>query len=148
MRYAALLLPFLFACGAKETPAVDSTSTTAMAAPALMTEADVAGSWAGTTMGLTSDSVLARWTNVCGAGPCKGSNEGAKDTVVWTYTIAGDSAMGSAAAYADPMVKAKITDHWTVHLKDGKVVGTGENRLASKPDSVVFRYRFEGARKP
>jgi hypothetical protein len=48
----------------------------------------------------------------------------------------------------DPALKKKVTDHWVVHLRDGKVVGTGEQRLADKPDSVVHRYRFEGSRAP
>ena len=109
---------------------------------------DVSGKWSGVTMPEGSDSVAARWTQDCAGGTCKGTIEGVKDVMMSTYELAGDSAIGTGAAAMDPVLKKKITDHWTLHLRDGKVVGTGMNRLADKPDSVVFRYRFEGSRAP
>ena len=151
MRRIVLLIPFLFACGKSETPAADTAAAAVAAAPpapAALTEADVAGKWAGTSTYEAPDTGSVKWTQMCAAGTCKGMLEGQKDTMTSTYVISGDSCMGTGAAMMDPILKKKITDHWVVHLRDGKVVGTGENRLADKPDSVVHRYRFEGSRAP
>ena len=149
MRRFMLLLPILFACGRAETPAAD-TAAAAAAAPAVvaLTEADVAGKWSGVTMPEGSDSVVAKWTQDCAAGTCKGTIEGSKDVMTSTYVLDADSLIGTAPAMMDPMLKMRVTDHWVGRIRDGKVVGTGMNKLADKPDSVVFRYRFEGSRAP
>lgn len=152
MRRFMLLLPILFACSKAETPKADTTNAMAAAAAAPMaaalTEADVAGTWSGTSTYEAPDTGSVKWTQICAAGSCKGTIAGQKDTMMSTYTIAGDSSVGTGAPMMDPVLKKKVTDHWVVHLKDGKAVGTGEQRLADKPDSVVHRYRFEGSRAP
>lgn len=154
MRRFMLLIPILFACGKTDKPAADTAATVAAAAapapapPAMMTEADVAGTWTGTSTYEAPDTGSVKWTQVCAAGSCKGTIQGQKETLMSTYTIAGDSSIGTGAPTMDPMLKKKVTDHWVVHLKDGKAMGTGEQRLADKPDSVVHRYRFEGTRAP
>lgn len=148
MRRYLLLVPFLFACAKAETPPADSM---AMAAPAALTEADVAGSWTGTAMMEGTDSVLARWTNTCGAGSCRfTTTEVPKDTVLHTYVLAADSMVGnSAAAYAATDMKGiMVTDSWVARLVGGQVTGTGMLKLADKPDSVVMRYRFTGTKAP
>jgi hypothetical protein len=140
MRRAFLLLvPLLFACSRK--------SETAGAAAATLTDADMAGTWKGVAMPQGSDSVIAHWTQICGAGVCRGTAEGATDTIPSTYTLMADSAVGRSQPYAEPTIPgSKVIDSWSLHIKDGKVVGTGVFLLASKPDSVLMRYRFEGSR--
>lgn len=146
MRRFLLAVPLVFACAKAETPPADSA---AMATPAL-TEADVAGTWTGTIMMEGSDSVMAHWTDICGAGTCRlTTQESPKDTVSSTYVIAGDSAVGTSPAYADPqMGGTMVTDHWVARVSGNTVTGTGMMRLADKPDSVVMRYRFTGTRQP
>ena len=152
MRRFMLLLPILFACGRAETPPADTAAAAAAAAAApavvALSEADLAGKWSGVSTMEAPDTGSMKWTQECAAGSCKGTVEGYKDPVMSTYVISGDSAIGTGAALMDPMLKKMVTDHWVVHIRDGKVVGTGLNRLADKPDSIVFRYRFEGSRAP
>jgi len=143
MRYTLLLLPLLVACAKSETP---QNQTAAAPGPMGLTDADFAGTWVGTSMPEGSDSVVARFTEICGNGTCKGVLEGMPDTIVSTYTLSGDSAMGSAGPYDNPVVGTSVLESWTVHLRDGKVVGTGMVRLATNPDSVLLRYHLEGSR--
>ena len=147
MRRLILAVPFIFACAKGETPPADS----AVAAPAVMTEADIAGTWTGTAMAEGTDSVVAHWTQVCAAGTCRGtSTENPKDTVVSTYVIAGDSSAGTSTPQADPAVAggATVVDHWVGRVSGNQVMGTGRFTLADKPDSVVMRYRFSGTKNP
>ena len=149
MRRFMLLIPILFACGKSDTPPAD-TAVAAAAAPAVaaLTEADIAGKWSGVSTMEAPDTGSVKWTQECAAGSCKGTIDGFKDPVMSTYVISGDSIVGSSPAMMDPVRKVNVTDHWVVHIRDGKVVGTGMNKLATKPDSVVSRYRIEGARAP
>jgi hypothetical protein len=145
-----LVVVAVVACAKKETPPANvATSDTGMApatAPA-MTEADIAGTWKGTSMPMGSDSVVAKWTEVCAAGSCKGTSEGSKVTVQATYTMSGDSAVGVSQPYSDPSVKGgNVIDTWVVRVTGDNATGTGVMTLASKPDSVVMRYRFAGSR--
>jgi hypothetical protein len=70
-------------------------------------------------------------------------------TINSTYTLAGDSAVGTSETFSDPkmMKGAKMTDHWVVHFAGDSATGTGHMNLASKPDSITMSYRFAGARK-
>jgi hypothetical protein len=148
----------VLACAKTETPAADSAkSDTAMApamapaaAPAVapaLTEADVAGTWKGTNMPMGSDSVVAKWTQVCAAGSCKGTVEGSKVTMHAAYTMSGDSAVGVSQPFASPAAKgAKVIDTWVVRVHGDTATGTGAMKLASKPDSVVMAYHFAGTR--
>jgi len=148
MRPALMLLPLLvFACAKSETPKTDSS---AMAPAATLAEADIAGTWTGTAKAAGTDSVISHWTQICSGGTCRGtSQEDSKDTIPSTYTIMGDSAVGQSQPFTAPgMTGGQIVDHWTVHIMNGKVTGTGNYTLASKPDSVVSRYTFEGAKQP
>jgi hypothetical protein len=147
MRRYLLIVPFVVACAGSETPPADSA---AAAAPAMLTEADVAGSWSGNFMMEGSDSVVATWADTCGGGTCRLVVSGApNDTVVSTYTIAGDSMMYSAAAYKDAMLGgAMVTDAGVARISGNQITGSGMIRLADKPDSVVMRYRFTGTKQP
>lgn len=148
MRRAFLFLALSVACSKPDTAKPDASAMSADM-PMMLTDAQMSGTWTGTTMPMASDSILVRWTQNCGGGSCKGTVEGSKDTVPSTYTISGDSAVGVTTAYVDPTVStAKVIDTWTLHLKDGRVIGTGMFSLASKPDSILMRYRFDGSRRP
>ena len=144
MRRYLFVLPFLIACGGAETPPPDS----AAAAPAALTDADVSGTWTGTLMMEGSDSVMAHWTDVCGAGTCRlTTQESPKDTSVSTYVLMADSAVGVSAAFPEAsMGGTMVTDHWVARVSGNQVTGTGMFKLAEKPDSVVMRYRFTGTR--
>jgi len=144
MRRYLLVLPFLFACSKADTPPADS----AAAAPAALTEADVAGNWSGSVMAEGSDSVLATWTDSCGGGTCRVVFSTApNDTVVNTYTLSGDSAIYSSGPRKDPAAGgAMTTDAGVARITGTQITGAGVVRLADKPDSVVSRYRFTGTK--
>jgi hypothetical protein len=148
MRRALLLLPLVvLGCAKTETPQSGSAT---QAAAVKLTEADVAGTWSGTAKLAGSDSVIAHWTEICAGGTCRGtSQENLKDTIPSTYNIMGDSVVGVSPQYTDPgMGNTPIVEHWTIHPANGQLTGTGYYTLASKPDSVVARFTFTGARKP
>lgn len=146
MRRYLLVLPFLVACGGSETPPADSA---AAAMPPALTEADVAGTWSGNLMAEGSDSVAATWTDTCAGGTCRLVVSNApKDTIVTSYTIAGDSLMYSAGPTKDPQSGAMVTDAGVARITGNQITGSGVMRLADKPDSVVMRYRFTGTKNP
>jgi hypothetical protein len=146
MRRYLFLIPFVFACGRAETPEAD---TAAMAAaPAALTEADVAGTWTGTAMMEGSDSVIAHWTNICSAGTCRfTTTESPKDTVTSNYVLEADSMRATSEPYVEPMAGgAMVIDTWVARVAGSQVTGTGMAKLAERPDSVVMRYRFTGSK--
>jgi hypothetical protein len=147
MRRYLLIVPFLAACAGADTPPADSA---AAAAPAALTDADVSGTWTGTLMAEGSDSVVAHWTQVCAAGTCRGtSQESPGDTTVASYTIAGDSVMGTSQPFAHKqMGGAMVVDQWVARPTGNQAAGTGMLTLAAKPDSVLMRYRLTGTRTP
>jgi hypothetical protein len=149
MRAALILLPLLvFGC-AKSENSQSSSTPAASAGGATLTEADVAGTWTGTAKAAGTDSVIAHWTQICSAGTCRGtSQEDPKDTIPSTYTIMGDSSVGQTQPYMAPGMPGQIVDHWSVHIANGKVTGSGRFTLASNADSVVSRYTIEGTRQP
>ena len=147
MRRYLLVLPFLIACGGSETPPADSA---AAAMPPALTEADVAGNWAGNLMAEGSDSVIATWSDSCGGGSCRVVFSLApNDTVINSYTLSGDSAMYSSNAPSkDPVSGAMVTDAGVARFSGNQISGHGVTRLAAKPDSIVMRYRFTGTKQP
>lgn len=149
MRRAILLLPLLVACAQNETAQSDSAAM-APAAPAALTEAQVAGTWTGVATLAGTDSIIAHWTQVCGNGTCRGtSQEAPNDTVTSTYTLMADSSVGQTSPYTDPSIPGvTIVDHWTVRIAGDSVNGMGRFVLASNPDSVLARYNIRGTRSP
>ena len=145
MRRLLFTLPLLVACAGSDTPPADS----AAPAMAMISEADVAGTWTGTATMEGSDSVVLHWTQVCNGGTCRGtSQEQPGDTVVATYTIAGDSAVGVSAPYVDKsMGGITVIDNWVSRPSGSQVTGYGWAKLADK-DSVVARIRFTGTKAP
>ena len=149
MRRYLLILPFVFACAKGEEMPADSAAMAA--APAAITEADVAGTWTGTVTPEGSDSVMAHWTQICAAGTCRfTTQEAPKDTMTATYVIEGDSVRATSLPYSDAMIAkgAMIIDNWVARVSGSQVTGHGMAKLADKPDSVVMRYRFTGTRTP
>ena len=147
MRRYLLILPFVFECAKGEEAPADSAAMAA--APAALTDADVSGTWTGVVKIAGTDSILAHFSITCGAGTCRGtSTESPKDTVQSTYVLQADSAVGTSAAYNDPMMKVSVIDHWVARPVGSQVTGTGRFVLATKPDSVLANYTFTGSRAP
>jgi hypothetical protein len=155
-RFAKLipLVVALIACTKSETPATDTAAAVApepapAETPVSVTDAEVSGTWTGTSSATGSDSVMSHWTQVCASGSCKGTSTESKATIESTYTLAGDSAVGVSKPFngEGAMKGQKLVDHWTVHFSGGNATGTGMMALASKPDSVVARYTFTGSKK-
>ena len=148
MRRLLLAVPFLIACAGAETPPADSAAMAA--APAMLTDADIAGTWTGTATPEGSDSVIANWTQICGAGTCRFTmTENLKDTIPSTYVLAADSVTGTSSPYPDPSAGgAMIFDVWVARIAGNQITGTGVAKLSEKPDSVVQRFRFTGTKAP
>ena len=159
MRKTLLLLgaASLVACAKNEAGEADSATAAAPAvapaAPASLTPADLVGTYNGQSMAEGSDSVLARWTCV---QPATGNESkcvdaaAPKDTTVYTYTITGDSVMFTSAAYTPPTPpkSPQVIDHVVGRKAGDKWMGTSVTVLASKPDSVVMRTRWEATKSP
>jgi hypothetical protein len=149
----------LVACAKKDAGVADSSAAAAAAtpaapaAPAALTEADLVGTFTGQSMPQSSDSVLARWT--CVQPPTGNQSKcvdaaAPKDTNVYTYTLSGDSVMFTSAAYTPPAPpkSPKVIDHVVGRKSGDKWVGTAVTVLASKPDSIVMRTRWEATKAP
>ena len=148
MKKVILLAAVLFACAKKDEPAPD-TAATAVGPPALTT-ADLAGTWSGTALAENSDSVLFKFTVWSTGTDSKTLTEGAKDTVAVTHMISGDSLVATSAPYVDATMKGKpqVMFRAVGRLTGGKLAGNATVMLASKPDSVIARNRFEMTKTP
>ena len=157
MRNARLFIAAvtLVACSKSESAKPDSAAAAAAAAPATpvaVTAADMAAPVSGKVMPQNSDSVLFTFTCASGATPnttkCVNSNE-PKDTVTYTYTLSGaDSVIFESAPFTPtpPPKSPKLVNHVVGHLSGNKWTGTTVSVLASKPDSVVQRVRWEATK--
>jgi len=160
MRNARLLIAAvsLVACAKNEAAKTDTAAPAAAAAapaPTVVTAADINGKTVnGQAMAEKSDSVLFKFTCTT---PATGNvsmcvNLSApKDTTAYTFTLSGaDSVMWTSAAYAPPAPpkSPKVIDHVVGRLSGGKWTGTTVTVLASKPDSVVARGRWEATNAP
>jgi len=160
MRKGGLLIAAvsLVACAKTESAKTDTAAPAAAAAPAApaapaaVTAADMVGTVNGKVMMEKSDSVLFTFTCTTAQGAtisrCVNSMA-PKDTTDYTYTLSGaDSVTWVSAAYtpAAPPKAPKQIDHVTGHLAANKWTGTVVSMLASKPDSVVARTRWEGTK--
>ncbi|MGQ0643649.1 MAG: hypothetical protein ACT4P6_23115 [Gemmatimonadaceae bacterium] len=143
MKRVMLLAAFVVACGPKEEAA--DTAAMAMGPPAL-TATELTGTWSGVIMPEGSDSVQQRFTVISPTGmDSKTVNEGSTDTVMVTHMIDGDSVVATSAPHVEAMFpgKPEVTFRAVGRLVGGKIVGTSQTMLASKPDSVLQRTRFE-----
>lgn len=97
-----------------------------------------------------SDSVVARWT-VTSATGTEGRVvfEGSTDTVMFTHSFDADSFVGMSTPYADPTMAGtpQVTTRAVGRLIAGRLVGTATTMLASNPDSVVSRTRWEATKQ-
>jgi hypothetical protein len=142
----ALVALAVVACAKSEQPAADTSAMTAGPAPA--TEADITGTWTGETKLAGTDSVVARFTAVCGGGNCTTTSQESADTVRFAYTLEADSIHFVTPAYADAsMGGARVVQHTIARASGGSATGTGWTTLADKPDSVLVRTTFAATRK-
>ena len=156
MRKIMLFAVVLVGCAKAETPASDSAAGAAAlpappAVPAKLTAADVNGTWNGMTKAEGSDSVLSRWTSVSATDSTgKLVLQGVKDSIPFKTTYDADSMINTSAAYTNPGTPKgpKVTFRAVGWLKDGKPAGKVTTMLASKPDSVVARSKWEATKAP
>jgi hypothetical protein len=143
-------------CGGSADTAADATADSAammaVAEPAGLSPADLAGTWNGVNFAEASDSVTQRWTIVAGEGTDgRFVAEGSTDTVSYTVAYSADSVVATSAPYTDPTMPAgspQITFRSVGRMVDGKLVGTSALMLATAPDSVLGRGRWEATRAP
>jgi len=153
MRNARLLIATvsLVACAKTETPKADSAAPAAAAAPAgpaALTAADLVGTVSGKIMAPPNDSVVSTFvcTTAAGSNVSKCVNAAApKDTVDYTYTLSADSVMWVSAAHTPPKAPKQI-DHVVGRLSGNTWTGTVVTVLASKPDSVLAKVKFEATK--
>lgn len=146
MKRAMLLAAFVVACGPSEQPAPDTPAT---AGPAPLTAADLTGTWNGTSWIEGTDSLTGRWTVISSDGMGgKLIQEGQADTATFTTVIDADSSVSTSAPYTDATLpnKPQVTFRSVARKMDGKLVGTATLMLASKPDSVLGRIRWEATK--
>ena len=148
----ASLMVTLVACGGRdETASVDSgAAATPAAVPAAggatLSESSLAGTWNGRAMGIDSDSVIARFTQTCGNGRCRGMVEGGTDsTAATTYRIEGDSVGGTSAPYRHPDFQGDVIDRVVLRMVGDSLVGMGTVQAANS-DSVLARMRIVATR--
>jgi hypothetical protein len=139
----------LVACATNEAPEGDSaaamTDDTAM-----LTRADLAGTWSGTTMVADGDSVVNTWTSRVDDSMGKLLIAGTTDSIPHRITLEGDSLVAVSEAYTSPdMPEAPVTFHSIGRQQaDGSFAGTVHIRLASNADSVVATNRWVMTRTP
>ena len=163
MRRAGLLIAAVsvVACAKNETPKADTAAPAAAAAaaaptaPAAVTAADMVGTVSGKVMMENSDSVVSTFvcTTAAGGSVSKCVNAATpKDTVDYTYTLSGaDSVSWTSAAHVPPAPAKgpkppKQIDHVVGRLSGNKWTGTIVSVLASKPDSVLGKVKWEATK--
>ncbi|HSJ63468.1 MAG TPA: hypothetical protein VK922_06110 [Gemmatimonadaceae bacterium] len=150
MRKTLLLTAVLVACATNEAPEDDSAAAMADMGAATLTAADVAGTWTGESRVMDGDSITSRWTiHAMADGNAHLMLEGSTDTIAYTTTFAGDSLVAVSESYTAPDMPDTPVTFRSVGRMDGDMLrGTVEIRLASNPDSVVARERWESRRTP
>lgn len=144
-----LILAAVLACAKGENAQPDSMAAAMTATPAL-TAADVSGTWAGTSLADGSDSVSGRWT-IISTSPSDGKYiaEGTTDSVAFTSAFDADSMIATSAPFSNPRFgPSPVTFRSIGRLQGDKLVGVATVALASNPDSVVTRTRWEATRVP
>jgi hypothetical protein len=111
----------------------------------------VAGTWNGTGMMADKDSVTGHFVAIAAGNGGKYVAEGSKDTVAYTTVLAGDSMVVTSSPYADPTMPKgtpKVMFVGVGRMVGAKLAGTTSLHLASKPDSVLGRSRWEATKAP
>ena len=153
MRKILLVPCMLLAVGCAKEAKVDDAPP---AAPAALTAADAAGTLEGTTLAETTDSVLSTWTAVQVAGGTGGltgtfvNHAAMKDTIPYSTTFSGDSAVSVSAIYTDatmpkgtPQLKWRAVGRATGHDWTGTVT-----IMVAANDSVLQRARWKATHTP
>ena len=146
MRSIVVMVLILAACAPGDNQATD-TAAMVDASDALTAE-DISGSWSGTTFAEGSDSVLVRWTSTMSGSSSVLLFEGSTDSVRARTSLDADSVIVESDPYpaatlpGNPQVRFRSVGR----LRDGNLVGTSVLMLASEPDSVVRRTRWEATR--
>jgi hypothetical protein len=150
MRRALLLTAVLVACATNEAPEDDSAAAMADMGAATLTTADLAGNWTGQNMAMDGDSITSRWTiHAMADGNAHLMLEGTTDTIAFTTTVEADSFVAVSEPYTAPdMPDTPVTFRSVGRMQGDMLRGTAEIRLASNPDSVVARERWESRRTP
>lgn len=126
------------------------------AAPPALTTADLAGTFSGTSLAATSDSVVGTWTSavmIDSAGAAQGrfvSAANPKDTVSFTQRIDGDSVISESAPYTDvAMPKGSPQVHWkAVGRAMGNAWSGTVDIMTVGNDSVITHLRWKSTRTP
>lgn len=147
MRRALLLVAALAACTTKQGTGRDSAVAAGEVGTSLRAS-DVAGTWTGTTMAGTSDSVVSRWTLVTQNDSISTVViEGVPDTIRTHNVYVADSLISTSEPFSSPSVPgSKLAFVAVGRLANGNLSGTLVERLVSKPDSVVARGHWEAKR--
>jgi hypothetical protein len=148
MRRALLLIAALAACTAKDNAGKDS-AVAAGEVGSTLQSSDIAGTWTGTTMAGTSDSVVSKWTIVSKDGSTTALViDGVPDTITAHNVYAGDSLVSTSEPFTTPARPGvQLTFVAVGRLENGTLRGSLVERLASKPDSVVARDHWEARRQ-
>ena len=149
MRRLVLLGCAVLLVGCAKREGGEAADTMAAAPAAMLSGADLAGTWAVRAMAENSDSVLVTYELTA-----TGTTDG------WTFTfptrppiplrvqIAGDSVMIGGGPYESALRPGvQVTTEGVGRIMDGKLVGTTVAHYSTGADSVL-RLRFEGTRKP
>lgn len=95
-----------------------------------------------------SDSIISRWTVTGDGTEVKWILEGSTDSVATTATFDADSMIVTSVVYTDVTMpnKPQVQFRSVGRLIGGKLMGTAAVRLASNPDSIVGRVRWEATK--
>ena len=150
MRRFALLCcaAVLVGCSkADNAPAADSTAT---AAPAALSAADLVGTWNMKTMSETSDSVLVEYTVTATADPAGWMiNLPNRPPMALRVAIAGDSVVIESGPYESVLRKGvQVTTRGVSRLVNGELVGTTVAHYATTTADSVVTLRTRGTKAP
>ena len=153
MRKAIFLALAVVACSKEDSAAVDSAATAAPppAAPAMLTAADVRGTWNGTSKREGTDSSVTFTVVNMSDSTSAVVFQNSKDSVRATAKFDADSVVTTSEPYKDPTAPKGAPDvvfRSVGRLKDGKLVGTAYLSPAAKRDTVVARVTWEATRAP
>ncbi|MES2521457.1 MAG: hypothetical protein V4617_02080 [Gemmatimonadota bacterium] len=150
------MLSLLTACGGSADDATtmdaDSAGLRAEPQPPVLSAEAINGTWSGVSMGEVGDSVTFRWTYTRNADGTAGFvYAGSSDTVRYATVVSGDSIVSTSEPYTPPKApdgSPQVVVRTVGRLVGDKLVGTSAVRLATSPDSVVARGRWEATRAP
>lgn len=152
MKKAMLLAALtVVACASPEADKAAMDSAAMAAGPAPLTATDLTGTWAGTSWAEGTDSIVGTFTVISETGTdSKAKLSAVPDTIHAMHAFDADSVVATSMPYVDPTIpnKPQVTFRAVGRMMGGKLVGTSAVMLASKPDSVLGRIRYEMTKSP